>query len=146
MLTCFDLVLLSSFWSHFKIIMFHYLHLKSIKLSVYSFHTKVYFTHVCYLTFWALEHLLIEQIFLENYSIFSKSILWQLSCVPSSFQHKLNFTFQCLFQHKLFKKKKLQRIYPGILLWCTAYNLRTFTWNVKLIFRLRGSEHIHTEG
>ena len=34
-----------------------------------------------------------------------------------------------------------------VLLWCTSYNLWTFTWivNFKLLFRLRGAEQIHTE-
>ena len=51
---------------------------------------QVYFTHWCYITFWALEYLFIENKFLENYLIFFKSIhLTTCHAFPSSFQQKL---------------------------------------------------------
>ena len=36
----------------------------------------------------------------------------------------------------------------SILLWCTTFNLWTFSWTVhfELLFRLKGTEQIHTEG
>ena len=35
-----------------------------------------------------------------------------------------------------------------VLVWCTTYNLYTFTWFVhfKLLFRQKGTDKIHTEG
>ena len=44
----------------------------------------MYFTHLCYITFWALEHLFIKKNkhFSWNFFILSKSILWQPSCIP----------------------------------------------------------------
>ena len=38
---------------------------------------QVYFTHLCFETFWVLEHLFIEKNFLGNDLIFPKWIFWQ---------------------------------------------------------------------
>ena len=63
---------------------------------------------MCYITLWALKHFM-EKNLLENYFIFSESILWQpvihsrthffYFTFPSSFQHKLYFTFPSSFQY-----------------------------------------------
>ena len=67
---------------------------------------QVYFTHLCYKTFWALEHPFKEKNVLKLIYFSLNQFLDHLAYIPEliSIQQNFYFTFPNLFQHKLYKK------------------------------------------
>jgi len=84
-------------------------------------------------SFWALEHLFVQQTLLK---IFSKSILWKP--VKHSRVH---------FSIDFIRRRNYKGSYC-IIVMHTVHNLWTFTWIVhfELLFKLKGTEQIHTYG
>ena len=86
---------------------------------------QVHFKHLCFITFWALEHLLIETMFLKITSFFFINSL--TTC----------HTFQSSFQHELYKMKKLYFIlyYCDVLRTVCEHLHELYTLNFFLVLK-----------
>ena len=118
---------------------------------------RVYLTHLCFITFWTLEHLFIEKNVLKLY-IFWQHVMHSRVHFSISFSlhsrvyFSISFTLHSRVHFSInFIKNEIVKYMSRVsrdhtfLLWCTAYNLWTFIWIVhfELLFRLKGTEQIY---
>ena len=122
---------------------------------------QVYFTYLCYITFWALEYHCTEnlKLLLKENQIMAGFIIDQWSFHIDSMPFKLQtmiFFNNYKSNDGFYSPNSFYEVYlkalknsweHTVLMYSTAYNLRTFTWFVhfELPFRLKGTEKIHTE-